>query len=159
MDVGKGLLAGFIATLALSALLLVKQAVGLMPSFDLIRLLTVIFGGGAAVGWLAHFMIGTMLWGLLFPLVEDAFGPMRFWVKGMWFGVAAWLLMMVIILPLAGAGFFGARYGIGAPVLTLLLHLAYGWVLGFAYGRLATADSALISRRGPAVPPGRGTAF
>ncbi len=49
-------------------------------------------------------------------------------LKGMTFGVAAWLLMMV--MPMANVGLFGMM----APVMTLMLHLIFGAVLGAAYG-------------------------
>jgi hypothetical protein len=44
--------------------------------------------------------------------------------------------MMVTFLPLAGAGFFGARIGISAVIGLLGLHLIYGAVLGTVYGLL-----------------------
>ena len=51
------------------------------------------------------------------------------------FSVLAWLLMMLIPMPMAGAGFFGITLGIyGAPVMTLILHLIWGAVLGYTYG-------------------------
>src|SRR5215216_1917857 len=51
-------------------------------------------------------------------------------------GVFAWLMMMVTFLPLAGAGFFGAKIGIPAVIGLLGLHLIYGAVLGAMYGLL-----------------------
>ncbi len=54
----------------------------------------------------------------------------------MLFATAAWLLMMVIVMPLAGAGLFGVHIGLIAPILTLVLHLVYGTVLGGFYGWL-----------------------
>jgi len=56
--------------------------------------------------------------------------------KGMVFGVLAWGLMMVMVMPMAGAGFFGLSLGMMAPVMTLMLHLVYGAVLGSVYGKL-----------------------
>jgi len=52
------------------------------------------------------------------------------------FGVLAWGLMMVMVMPMAGAGFFGLSLGMMAPVMTLMLHLVYGAVLGSVYGKL-----------------------
>jgi hypothetical protein len=63
--------------------------------------------------------------------------------KGLSFGVLAWLLMMLIPLPLAGAGLFGMRMGMMAPVMTLVLHLVWGAVLGATYaGLIRSAASA-----------------
>ncbi len=43
---------------------------------------------------------------------------------------------MILPMPMAGAGFFGLKMGLMAPVMTLLLHLIYGVVLGYVYGLL-----------------------
>ena len=57
-------------------------------------------------------------------------------LKGIIFGVFTWLMMMVAFMPMAGAGFFGAKIGITAVVGLLILHLIYGVVLGATYGLL-----------------------
>jgi len=44
--------------------------------------------------------------------------------------------MMVAMMPMAGAGFFGMQLGIMAPVLTLVMHIVFGAVLGGVYGML-----------------------
>jgi len=44
--------------------------------------------------------------------------------------------MMVAFMSLAGAGFFGAKIGMGAPVGLLIVHLIYGLVRGATYGLL-----------------------
>jgi len=60
------MVAGFAATLVLSALMLMKSAIGLMPELDLPRMLGGMMGAGPGLGWIIHFMIGTVLWGALF---------------------------------------------------------------------------------------------
>ena len=42
--------------------------------------------------------------------------------------------MMVAVMPMADAGFFGLKFGIMAPVMTLVLHVIFGAVLGGIYG-------------------------
>ena len=44
--------------------------------------------------------------------------------------------MMLVVMPMAGAGVFGLNMGMMAPLMTLMLHAIYGAVLGFAFGRL-----------------------
>jgi len=41
--------------------------------------------------------------------------------------------MMVAMMPMAGAGFFGMQLGMMAPVMTLVMPLVYGAVLGGVY--------------------------
>ncbi|CAB3803547.1 hypothetical protein LMG28614_05846 [Paraburkholderia ultramafica] len=43
-------------------------------------------------------------------------------------------MMMIIMMPMAGAGLFGMALGMPAPVMTLVLHLVFGAVLGLVYG-------------------------
>jgi hypothetical protein len=80
-----------------------------------------------------HFMIGSIMWGIAFALTSRLV-PGPFWLKGMLFAVAPWLIMMIAMMPLAGAGFFGMQLGMAAPLMTLMLHLIFGAVLGAVYG-------------------------
>lgn len=47
--------------------------------------------------------------------------------------------MMVVVMPMAGAGLFGMKLGMAAPVMTLVLHMIFGGVLGGVYAALAGA--------------------
>lgn len=138
----RAMIAGFAATVVLSVLMLMKSMMGLMPGLNVIQMLTGMAHGmmglpvNPAVGWVLHFLIGTVLWGVGFALLYKALpgkGPV---VKGIVFGVLAWLLMMLIPMPMAGAGLFGMKMGMMAPVMTLVLHLIWGAVLGATFGGL-----------------------
>jgi hypothetical protein len=65
-------------------------------------------------------------------------------VKGIAFAIAAWLLMMVVFMPVAGARIFGAALGPEAAISTFVLHLLFGAVLGVTFGALT--DSRRPSR-------------
>lgn len=137
-----GLIAGLAATVVLSVLMIIKSAAGMLPGLNAIAMLAQLGNAYAGLpatpmtGWLLHFLIGTVLWGLLFTWALHAIPGGGTTVQGMVFGVAAWLLMMIIPMPLAGAGLFGMNIGIAAPVATLVLHLIFGAVLGYVYGAL-----------------------
>jgi hypothetical protein len=61
--------------------------------------------------------------------------------------VLGWSLMMIVLMPMAGAGMFAMSLGVMAPMMTLVLHLIFGAVLGWTYGRLtATAPRAAEAR-------------
>ncbi len=128
-----GFLAGFIATVALSVLMILKSLMGLMPELDVIAMLAGMLGGSVVIAWIAHFVIGTVVWGGLFAATYANIPGDSAVSKGIVFGVAAWLLMMILVMPMAGAGFFGLSLGIMAPILTLVLHIIFGLVLGMAY--------------------------
>ena len=135
-----GFLAGFIATAVLSALMVAKGVMGVMPELDIAAMLAMMMGAPLTVGWLARFMIGTLAWGGGFAVLYDAIPGGSAIVKGIVFGVAAWLAMMIAVMPMAGAGIFGMNFGIMAPVMTLVLHIIFGAVLGAVYGaRVPTA--------------------
>ena len=139
-NIMRGFVAGFVATLVLSALMLMKSAMGLMPELDVVAMLAGMMGGALAVGWLAHFMIGTIAWGGLFALIEPSLPGESYWLKGVFLGMAAWLLMMVMVMPMAGAGIFGLGLGMAAPAMTLMLHVIFGAVLGGVYGALPSQE-------------------
>lgn len=132
MDViGRGIIAGFLATLALSAVFdpiatLARMADVLPPTF----------------AWVLHFTVGSLIWGAGFALAHDHMrGPS--WLRGLLFGIGAWLVVMLAVMPLTRGGFFGLALGLAAPVAMLLMHLIYGAVLGGVYGLLRPQDPAV----------------
>lgn len=135
-NIAKGMLAGFAATIVLSLLMLMKGAMGLMPALDPIGMIAMMMGVSTAIAWGVHFMIGTVIWGGAFALLEPHLPGWELWLKGVVFGIGAWLIMMVAMMPMAGAGFFGMQLGMMAPVMTLAMHLVFGAVLGGVYGML-----------------------
>lgn len=147
-DVFKGIIAGLVATLALSALMIARMAAGLLPQFDPIELLAnmLVMGGDRALGWVVHFVLGAVVWGALYALTEPYLPVQGRARRGTLFGVLAWLMVMLAVMPLAGAGVFALRMGVVAPFVTLVLHLAYGVVLGSVYGRLAPTRAPVAAR-------------
>lgn len=137
--IGKAMAAGFVATVVLSILMVIKTMMGLMPQLDMIKMLNGMMHAAPIMGWVAHFVIGTIIWGVAFALLEPVLPGNSYWIKGVVFGIGAWILMMIFIMPMAGAGFFGMALGMMAPIMTLILHLIYGAVLGGVYGRLVQA--------------------
>ncbi len=135
-NIAKGVIAGFAATAVVSILFLMKAAMGLMPELNIIAMLSAMMGGALIVGWIAHFVIGAVIWGGLFASLEPHIPGGSLWLKGIIFGIAAWLLMMVAVMPMAGAGSFGSNFGMVAPVMTLMVHVIFGAVLGGVYAAI-----------------------
>jgi hypothetical protein len=129
----KGMVAGFVATIVLSALMLMKTMMGVMPEINPIKMISDMLGEPPAIGWVMHFLIGTVLWGTLFAWLDPNIPGEGHWLKGILFAVGAWLVMMIVMMPMAGAGLFGSHLGIMAPVMTLILHGIYGLILGAVY--------------------------
>ena len=74
------------------------------------------------LGWAVHFMIGIVGYGIAITLLAHRFGSSAT-VSGIIIGVIGWLVMMVMLMPMAGAGMFGMAMGVMAPVMTLVLHI------------------------------------
>lgn len=130
---GRGILAGLVATAVLSAIMIMKQAMGLMPQLSPIAMISGMLHAPVAVGWVMHLMIGIILWGVLYAILSPLL-PGRPWQRGAEFATGAWLVMMIMLMPMAGAGAFGLKIGMMAPIATLMLHWIYGAVLGGVFG-------------------------
>ena len=86
-----------------------------------------------AIGGFMHFFIGSVAWGGAFSVFNQYLPGKSQFSKGISLGSIAWLLMMIGLMPMSGAGFFGLNIGPMAPVMTLLLHVVFGIALGFSY--------------------------
>ena len=136
-QLGKAMVAGFVATVVLSALMVMKNMMGVMPELDLARMLSGMMGmpGTPAVGWLAHFMIGTLGYGAALALLQPHLPGKSELAHGTALAFVGWLVMMTVLMPMAGAGFFALNLGWMAPMMTLVLHLVFGAVLGWWFAR------------------------
>jgi hypothetical protein len=127
--IGNGIVAGFIATFVVSVL------------HEPVALVTAAVGMHAPVGLLFHFFVGTLLWGGAFGLVHDwLVGPS--WLRGVLFGAAAALVVILGVAPLTGSGFLCLKLGVWAPIVVVLFHLSYGAILGLVYAKLVDTDEA-----------------
>lgn len=132
----KGIIAGFAATVVLTLMMFVKGVMGLMPALDPVGMIAQMMELSATIAWVIHFMIGSIIWGGAFALLEPRLPGADLWLRGVVFSVGAWLIMMVVMMPMAGTGFLGMQLGMMAPVMTLVMHLVFGAVLGVTYGML-----------------------
>lgn len=137
-----GIAAGVSATSVLSICMAIKNAANISPFANAIQALvkvSVLWLGAPMVpwvGWLEHYFIGTVLWGITFGVIAVLAGR-RSWLEnaalGFGFSTVAWVAMMTMSIPAAGAGFFGARIGWSLPITALVLHWIWGVSLGLFY--------------------------
>lgn len=130
-----GLIAAFIATIVLSVLMILKGKLGLLPDMNVIRMLASQMGGNPIMGWIAHFTIGTVFYGLIYALLFSGQTWGNHLLRATVMATLGWVVMMLAVMPLMGAGLFGLGLpsGIKIPVATLVLHLIFGAVLGAVY--------------------------
>jgi len=137
MNIKAGVIAGFVATVVLSLVMVMKTAMGVMPELNAIKMLAGMMNMPLVTGWVAHFMIGTVVWGVLFAALVNKL-PGSTLMSAIIFSIGAWVMMMIGPMPMAGAGLFGMNLGMMAPVATLVLHLIWGVVLGLTYKKIAS---------------------
>ncbi|MFU8896728.1 MAG: DUF6789 family protein [Gammaproteobacteria bacterium] len=146
---GNGLLAGLAATIVLSGLMVIKAIMGVMPELDLPTMIAGMMGSpdSPMLGWAVHFMIGVVGYGLAMAFLNEHLPGNSPTVHGVIVGFAGWLLMMVMVMPMVGAGLFGMNMGLMAPMMTLVLHVIFGAVLGWVYGKLHSGAPGATSAR------------
>jgi uncharacterized protein DUF6789 len=132
----KGMTAGLVATLVLSGIMILNGMLGLAPQVNLISLLMKLGTLSTPAAWMDHFIVGVVVWGLLFSVYDGIATRPTPLLKGIIFGGFAWVVMLVAFMPLAGAGFLGAKAGASVLIGLLIIHLVYGVVLGATYGLL-----------------------
>ena len=138
----RGLIAGFSATAAISLLALLQMAAGLFAEMNAIQMQADMLNRYFALpriiatGWISHFFVGTFIYGGFFGAFNRYIPGRTELSKALFLAMAGWILTLFVFMPLAGTGFFGAQAGLLAPLVTLIMHIAFGLVLGYVYAHL-----------------------
>ncbi|MEL7799409.1 DUF6789 family protein [Idiomarina loihiensis] len=136
-------IAAFVATIVLSILMLIKSSMGVMPDLNVIKMLAGQMNSSAGMGWVAHFVIGTIGYGVGFAVLSKVITDKKPILLGIILGILGWLVMMVVLMPMMGQGAFaiGMESGPKPAIATLVLHIIFGFVLGYVGCKL-TANKA-----------------
>jgi hypothetical protein len=137
-------IAGFCGTVAHSLLILVHSRSGPLPGFqpneEIQRGLSWLVGTDVQprVVWLLSFVNGAIVWGFVFGQSYRFLPGNSPWLKGVYFGVGAWLAMGLLFFPLVNRGIFAAKLGLGiAPAMLMLgALLAYSVTMSLVYDLL-----------------------
>lgn len=134
----KGIVAGLVATIVLSVLMIMKGKMGLMTDVNVIAMLASKMGGNSVMAWVAHFMIGMIGYGIAYVVIFSKLPFSSVLLRGVALGMAGWIAMMIAIMPMMNAGLFGLNLASGmmVPVATLMLHVIFGAVLSFVNSKL-----------------------
>ncbi len=126
--------AGFIATVLMTLMMYKAAPMMIGKPMDIAAHLGAMTGGIWMVGMAIHFMLGTILFPLIFVLIAVNFLPGPMWLKGIAWGVILWLAAMVVVMPVTGGGFFMGEF---PPAMASFVgHILYGAVLGGIIGFL-----------------------
>ena len=141
VDLGFSLLGGLVATIAMTIFLYFVMPTLRHSPLDLGALIGDMLDVGWAAGIAIHFLLGA----LLFPVIFVAFIyprlPGRPWLKGLLWGAMLWVVAEAIAIPIAHGGFFHVAAGGTRAALGFLIgHLLYGVVLGAVTGSSGPED-------------------
>jgi hypothetical protein len=153
--VHSGVLSAFAGSVAMAALIVLAGAIDLTPRSGTIPALSSAVGAASmpAAGWFAFFILFTLLWGCLYGAWGPRIPGRSATTRGLLFGFVAWLVMMLVIMPLAHLGWFASEAGVGTAIWSLFIHLVYGVVLASFFAWLTQRHAA---RTADTWPGGKG---
>lgn len=146
IKLGRAIVAGIVGTAVMTAVgLWVAPLMG-MPPMNPAEMLAGQMGGSMTIGWLAHFMIGSILavgYALVAPWL-----PGHPVVRGALYGIAPFLVAQIIMMPMMGMPIFSGSLAMAMG--SLIGHLVYGAVVGGVYGPVPARERSAEHRRAPA---------
>jgi uncharacterized membrane protein YagU involved in acid resistance len=130
-NIGRAILGGFVGTALLTLMTLFVAPMMTGQKMDMAAKLSEMMGTGLAIGMLMHFLIGSVVFALIYGLVLFRFLPGAPWIKGVISGVIFWLGLEIVAMPMMGGGVFSSQMGgMKAVMAALIAHLVYGAALG-----------------------------
>jgi hypothetical protein len=139
MGIRRAVVGGLAGTAVMTMLMLMAPRMG-MPEMNIGAMLGGFLGIGTAIGWVMHFMIGTVL-AVIFSIGFARRLPGPMFARGAQFAILPFLVAQLVMMPMMGAGVFS---GGNFPMVmgSLMGHLVYGGVLGAVYGPVRVAAPA-----------------
>ena len=139
--VQKGVISGLFATIAVSILEAVNVFAGPWAEpFPLFVASLIGMPGNLAVGWIAHFVSGSLILGSLFGILCPRMPGQTPETKGIIFAVGAWAVLMVMVFLFGDPRIFRGTGGFGMIAWMLVSHAVFGIVLGNVYARLVERE-------------------
>jgi hypothetical protein len=140
VNVSKAILAGFIATLAMTIIAYAAPMMG-MPKMDFAATLGSVVNNGQApapmsgmwwLGMIWHFIDGAIIFALIYAYLLYPVLPGSPWFRGTIWGMILWFLSQAIVMPMMGQGFFSTKTPEGMKIVagSLIAHIIYGAILG-----------------------------
>ena len=149
MNASRAAAAGLIGTAVMTALLLIEPSVGL-PKIAMGQVLSTSLGlasahlaTGPALGWLLHFLVGTVL-ALIYARYFDQRLPGTPLTRGLLYGVLVFLVAQLVFMPLVGGGVF-SHGALDLLTGSLVGHLVYGGLTGWIYAGPARDEVSVLS--------------
>ena len=104
---GKAVVAGLVGTLVMTIFMLMGPLMG-MPEMNVGKMLGGFMDTPKIFGWIAHFMVGTVL-ALIYVYVFASKLPGNGFVRGAIYVLISWLVSQIMVNPMMGAGVFATN--------------------------------------------------
>jgi uncharacterized membrane protein YagU involved in acid resistance len=140
-SIKSAVVAGLIATVAMTMFTFMAALMGF--EMDIPKMLSSSMSAPIVIGWLAHFMIGTILAinyaSIYLPNIKQIAGAK----SGAIFSIISWLMVQIIVMPMMSminggsytSGLFSGSIMIA--MASLIGHLLFGVVLGLLYKQIS----------------------
>ncbi|MCR4337684.1 MAG: hypothetical protein NUV91_07770 [Candidatus Omnitrophica bacterium] len=133
-NIGKGILAGFIATLVMTVMMYMAPKMG-MPKMDVAGMISGMMKMPWMIGMIMHFMLGVVVFPFIYVYVLADKLPGSGALRGIIWGLILFVLAQSMVMPMAGMGIFSSA----SPQQMLMVmgsligHIVYGAILGKIY--------------------------
>ena len=130
-NVGRAIAGGFVGTILLTVMMRFVAPMMTGQKMDVAGKLGDMTGIGRIAGMIMHFLVGSVVFALIYSFLFFRFLPGAPWQKGLLSGVIFWLGLETVMMPMIGGGFFSSQMG-GMKIVmaALMAHLVYGAALG-----------------------------
>jgi uncharacterized membrane protein YagU involved in acid resistance len=133
--VPRAIAGGFVGTAVMTMMMYFVAPMMMGIEMDIAAMLGSMLGGSWAAGMAMHFVLGSVVFPLIYALVLFSKLPGTPVVRGAAWGLILFLVAQVMVMPMMGGGFFSANMGgMMAVVGSLMGHLVYGGLLGAIAG-------------------------
>jgi len=78
------------------------------------------------------------IWGLIFGILVAVGTVPETLIGALTIALIAWLVLNIMMLPMAGAGIFGMKASKMIPIQSLVMHAIFGIVLFYSFGFIGT---------------------
>jgi hypothetical protein len=134
----RAILGGFIGTIVFSLMGKFMAPIMIGQPMDVAALAAQFLGGSYIAGVVAHFVMGSVGLPIGYILTIYRWVPGPAVVRGIIFGVGAYLFAMIVVIPVLGQGFF-----FGNPpkaIAALVIHIVFGAIVGVITGKPSKDD-------------------
>ena len=139
-DAFKGIAAAIVATAVLAGLMWANQTMQWVPGLDLVSSFMILAGSTEIMtGWIVFGVVLALIGGLVFSLLDAHLDRPEGWeeiLRGALFGLGAFLIVGILVMPMSGHEAFAMKYGWGGPIYLFIVFIVYGAVMGAIYAMM-----------------------